>query len=178
MHYRPPPPPGADREQVFLALAQRNFVLSSTTVRRDALEEAGGFDTGIRGADDYDMWFRLLLTGRTAVQASSRPLMLWRDSVDSQSKDELMMVRNLRDVLALVAADPRTPASAREHLESRIRAVDRELAMMAGRNPLPRAAYWLRANAVAMRQALLRGRYWPDQPPPEVAAAFPDLRRG
>ncbi len=177
MHYRPPPPPGADREEVFLTLAKRNFVHSSATIRRDALEEAGGFDAGIRGADDYDMWFRLLLTGRTAVQASSKPLILWRDSPDSQSKNELMMTQNLRDVLALVAADPRTPGSAREELASRIRGVDRELAMMAGRNPLPRIAYWLRGSAVAARQWLFRNRYWPAEPPPEVAAAFPNLGR-
>ena len=176
MHYRPPPPPGADREEVFLTLATRNFVLSSATIRREALEEAGGFDAGIRGADDYDMWFRLLLTGRTAVQASARPLMLWRDSPASQSKDELMMGRNLRDVLALVAADPRTPGSAREQLESQIRGVDRELAMMAGSNPLPRIAYWLRGSIIAARNRLFRDRYWPAEPPPEVAAAFPTFR--
>lgn len=177
MHYRPPPPPGADQEEVFLALADRNFVLSSTTVRRDALEAAGRFDSGIRGVDDYDMWFRIMLTGRTAVQASERPLMLWRDRTDSQSKDELMMYQSLRDVLALVAADPRAPSAVREQLEERIRGVDRELTMMSGRNRLPRIAYWLRGSALAMRESLFRNRYWPAQPPPEVAAAFPHLGR-
>ena len=49
--------------------------------------------------------------------------------------------------------------------------------MMAGLNPLPRIAYWLRGSIIAARQSLFRNRYWPAEPPPEVAAAFPRFGR-
>jgi glycosyltransferase involved in cell wall biosynthesis len=46
-------------------LRYRNPIVPSTVlVRRDALINAGGFREDIRACEDWDMWFRLLQTGR------------------------------------------------------------------------------------------------------------------
>jgi glycosyltransferase involved in cell wall biosynthesis len=177
MEVRPAPAPRADLEQIFLVLGRGNFVQSSATVRRDALEATGGFATEIRGTDDYDLWFRILLSGRRAVRAGDRPLMLQRGRHDSQSKDELMMVESLRRVLVRVVEDPRTPETAREQISRRIKAVDRELAMVAGINPAARALLRLRSAAVRLRNLARRDGAWLSEPPADVAAAFPELAR-
>ena len=44
-------------------LSGLNFVMSSTTVRREALDATGGFDPRIRGADDFDLWLRIAAKG-------------------------------------------------------------------------------------------------------------------
>lgn len=45
---------------VWRPLLVDNFITFSTTmVRRAVLEQVGGFDVGIRHADDYDLWLRL-----------------------------------------------------------------------------------------------------------------------
>ena len=92
-----------------MTLAARNFVMSSATVRAAALREVGGFAREITGTDDYDLWFRLMLAGHTAARAGDTPLLLQRDRDDSQSKDDVMMLRGLLLVLERALADPRTP---------------------------------------------------------------------
>jgi hypothetical protein len=174
---RPGPPPGADHLTQLLALTRTNFVMSSTTVRRDALEQAGGFDTSVRGTDDYDMWFRIMLSGRTAVLGSPTPLLLQRDRFDSQSKDELMMDRGLLLVLERVIADARTPEPVRAAAAERAKGVAREIERRGGENPLPRALLGLREGAIRVRDRLFDDRRWLAQPPAEVADAFPEIAR-
>jgi hypothetical protein len=149
--------------------------MSSATVRREVLNELGGFDTAIRGTDDYDLWLRILLTGRTCVRAGATPLLLQRGRHDSVSKDERMMDQGLIAVLRAAADSPSMPPAAREIAEQRIAETRRDLQMRDSRNPLPRAAWTLRARAVAVRNRLRFDHYWPAEPPPKVAAAFPEL---
>ena len=127
---RPPPPATSDRDQVLATLIERNFVQNSALVREAALDRAGGFDPGMRGTDDYELWLRLVLDGGTAVRAADAPLMLQRAHADSQSRDLVMMATGLREVLTRVSADPRTPAFGRELAARRIREVDRETALL------------------------------------------------
>ena len=55
------PPPQLQLE----AIAEHNFVFTSCLVRRSAFERAGGFSTDrqIIGAEDYDLWLRLIAGG-------------------------------------------------------------------------------------------------------------------
>ena len=173
--FRPGPAPGATHEDQVVALARANFVMSSSTVRRRALEEVGGFDETIRGTDDYDLWFRLLLAGWEAALAAPTPLLLQRDRFDSASKNALMMANGLRQVLERAAADPRMPARAVAALAPRRAEIEREIAFLSGRGMLARTKQALRPRAVALRKAVASRRLWLDRPPPEVAAAFPEL---
>ena len=173
LHYRPGPPPDADREQTLIALARANFVMSSATVRREALAEAGGFDTAIRGTDDYDLWLRIVLAGHGAVRAGSAPLLLQRGRADSVSKDERMMFEGVREVLKRALDSPAMPAEGREIASGRLTELDRDLG---DANPVERAVWAARARVVALRNRLLFSHEWRADPPPEVAAAFPQLR--
>ena len=170
---RPGPAPDAPWADVFMALASRNFVMSSVTIRSEALAECGGFDREIAGTDDYDLWFRLLLGGRTAVRAGETPLLLQRDRDDSQSKDDLMMLEGLRLVLKRVLDDQRTPPAARRVLEERVRTVQRKITnASAGGRPGDLA---IRGRAARLRERLLPGRAFYDETPAAIAAAFPEL---
>ena len=88
------------RRPIFLSRfpGHLNFVMSSTTVRREALKATGGFDETIRGADDFDLWVRIAAKGYGAARADGINL-VQRDRSDSQSKDLPMMIKNARAVL-------------------------------------------------------------------------------
>ncbi len=48
------------REDLFLQLYRGNFLSTSCmTIRKDILEQAGGFDDSLRSAQDYDLWIRV-----------------------------------------------------------------------------------------------------------------------
>ncbi len=174
---RPGPAPDAPREQVFVTLATRNFVMSSVTARVDALGRSGGFDPAIAGTDDYDLWFRLLLDGGTAVRAGEAPLLLQRDRDDSQSKDDLVMLEGLALVLERVLADERTPAAARSILAERIDLARRRIAQGSEPSRATRLAGELRSRGVRLRERLFPGQSFYDEPPAAVTAAFPELAR-
>ncbi len=174
---RPPPPPGAPWELIVATLGRANFVMSSATVRRAALDEAGGFRLDVGGVDDYDLWFRILLAGHVAVAAATEPLLLQRDRADSQSKDNSMMLEGLTRVLERVLADPRLPPSARPEVEQ-------QLAAAAGRHAAVTGAATGAGLLVAARERLIVARDWlfdrrkfRDRAPPDVVAAFPHLGR-
>jgi glycosyltransferase involved in cell wall biosynthesis len=44
-------------------IARENFCTNGAVIRRSAFERAGGFDETIHGAEDYDLWIRLILAG-------------------------------------------------------------------------------------------------------------------
>jgi GT2 family glycosyltransferase len=45
------------------AIARANFVANGCVIRRDWFERAHGFDEAIHGAEDYELWMRLILAG-------------------------------------------------------------------------------------------------------------------
>jgi glycosyltransferase involved in cell wall biosynthesis len=173
LEVRPGPEPGSSWEQVFLTLASRNFVMSSATVRAGALREVGGFAREVTGTDDYDLWFRLMLAGHTAVRAGNTPLLLQRDRNDSQSKDDVLMLNGLRLVLERTLADGRTPPAARPVLEHRIQDLERSI----GAGRLEQIWNVLRRRGAKLREQILPGTAYAETPP-EVAAAFPELAHG
>jgi glycosyltransferase involved in cell wall biosynthesis len=143
------------------------------TVRAGALREVGGFAREVTGTDDYDLWFRLMLAGHTAVRAGDTPLLLQRDRDDSQSKDDVLMLRGLLLVLERTLADPRAPTAARPLLERRIHALEGTIAKA------PETGLAQTSNTFRRRGARLREQLWPGsvyrETPPAVAAAFPEL---
>ena len=52
---RTPRRPPRDRESLLLELLRRNFVFSSATLRRSAVEAVGGYTTFTR-SEDYELW--------------------------------------------------------------------------------------------------------------------------
>lgn len=51
---------GLPREPLYLGLLRANFIgTSSVAVRREVLEQVGGFDVGLASSEDLDMWLRI-----------------------------------------------------------------------------------------------------------------------
>jgi glycosyltransferase involved in cell wall biosynthesis len=55
---------------------------SSILIRRDLLDEAGGFDEGLPAGEDYDLWLKISLISR--IDYISRPLVIKRGGHDDQ----------------------------------------------------------------------------------------------
>ena len=172
----PPPDPPQDPAEFLELLAVDNFILSSATVRRSVLERVGGFDPMLTGVDDYDLWLRILAAGYAAVR-TPRPLVIQRDHPGSQSKDSEMMVSNLGQMLAKRAEQDGLPPPVREILSRRVEETGRELALLRGELPVRRGLLRLRLLAGGLWRSLTETRRFYDEPPPEVAAAFPNLAR-
>lgn len=75
-------------------LIQSNFVLcSAIVVRRDLLLELGGFDESLKGAQDWDLWFRL--GGKTRFAYVEEPLATRHKRSDSMSRPSAKWFRTV-----------------------------------------------------------------------------------
>ena len=65
-----------DRDQPAIVSLMRNnpFSTSAVVVRRDRLEQSGGFDETLPSAEDYDLWIQLVLLPGFRVGFIDRPL--------------------------------------------------------------------------------------------------------
>jgi glycosyltransferase involved in cell wall biosynthesis len=74
------------------AILERNFIFGLAAVRRERLEQHGGFDEAIRWTTDWDLWLRLILAGARAG-CVPEPLALYRlreTSLTAQRRDLLL----------------------------------------------------------------------------------------
>ena len=67
-----------------------------TLLRRSALDKVGGFDPDIWGADDLDLWIRLLGAGPLLI--SKKPALFYRLHQHNASSDTMRMATNLKKV--------------------------------------------------------------------------------
>lgn len=73
-------------------LSRRFNVYIGSVLRRAAVEQVGGFDAGLRSAEDLDLWIRLLEAGWHAAYVP-HPLGRYRRRPDSMSWDERSLLR-------------------------------------------------------------------------------------
>jgi glycosyltransferase involved in cell wall biosynthesis len=170
----PPETPPADSEELLVRLIQSNFVLSSATVRRRVLVESGGFDPSLNGVDEYDLWLRIAVAGHVAARAPGR-LVIQRDRFDSQSKDELMMIEGLVEVLGRVAANEGATQRVRDASARRVEDWAKLARGLRGDPGLETAAFKARRAAGRLKRAVSPGPDMFEEPPPEIAEAFPNL---
>jgi len=172
-------------------LLEVNFILtSSVVVRRDALEQLGGFDPSLSHAEDLDLWIRL--ARRWPATASRRALVRYQHRAGGLTRQ--IETRLMGDVTLFhrLASDPeldprwRTLARAREArcrfrlamtaLRDGRRAQARVHLREAWRFPdraLPVCSAWVASLVPAGWLARLRGRRWATQ----VAAPMGRARR-
>jgi glycosyltransferase involved in cell wall biosynthesis len=74
------------------ALLRKNTICVSSIVPRELIDELGGFATDCLGTEDYDMWLRILETGRT-VLAAREPLFHYRVADTAVSANVAGMAR-------------------------------------------------------------------------------------
>jgi glycosyltransferase involved in cell wall biosynthesis len=71
-HFPIPPP-----EQQLLAILRHNFVSIGALFPRDTYEAVGGFRDGVSGAEDWDLWIRMIRAG-LRVHGAVAPTLLYR----------------------------------------------------------------------------------------------------
>lgn len=80
----------AARAVTLTSLLRHNTIFVSSLVPRALIDQLGGFATNCLGTEDYDMWLRILETGRTVLHIRE-PLALYRRGATSVSANEAQM---------------------------------------------------------------------------------------
>lgn len=171
MAYQDPPARAPADPQTFLAeLVDRNFVFTSATIRRAVLDEVGAFRESLQAAEDYDLWLRIAAGGHRATLAPGR-LAVYRKRAGSLSTNEPLMTASLREVLRAVAEEYDVSTEVRERARARLARLDAALLPDGRLTAIQR----VRSAGARLKWALLGRLLLYRTPPPEVAAAFPDL---
>jgi glycosyltransferase involved in cell wall biosynthesis len=171
---RHPDPAPSDPQAFLFALLERNFVYVSAMLPRSVLEEVGGYDESQLGAEDYELWLRVATAGHDPVWVPGCHA-LYRVHSGNRSQDKGLGARGLRDMYRGLSEESMPTLAHRELLARRRRETERELDAITGRLRVQWAIRRLRHHFLAIRPHLGLGEAWYDEPPPEVAAAFPDL---
>jgi len=176
MRYQDPPEsPPADPEELLRALLRRNFVFTAATVRRSVFEGVGGYDGTLRASEDYELWLRIAANGYRAVRAEGI-LAVYRKRAASLSTDVRLMLTSEREVFRLVAEEYEVEQPVRDLAAARKRVRDVQIASLNGERTALGLAYEARKLVVGAKNRVLAPLAWRRVAPPEVAAAFPDLK--
>jgi hypothetical protein len=171
---RPPVPPPTDAATFLSELLKRNFVYTSTVVRRSALAHVGGVNEARTAAVDYDLWLRIVVAGFHPAWIPGQQG-LYRIHPGQLSRDVERMNRNLAALYGELRMDDMPSAAHRELLAARRRQSARELAMHEGGARWRATVRRARHHLGRARQQIGLGDRWYAVPPPEITAAFPDL---
>ena len=150
------------------ALLRHNRIFVSSLVPRKLIEQLGGFATDCLGTEDYDMWLRIVESGR-AVVAVREPLAVYRMGPGTVSTNAAGMARAMqatyRHALERGRLTARERAIARSELRwQRLIELGAEAArqrMQTGRLPV---GGLLRAAPLGMLVALGRPALWVQAP--------------
>jgi hypothetical protein len=168
-----PADPPQDPTEFLRLLLRRNFVFGLGAMNREAFGAVGGFDATLRAAEDYELWMRFLVRGYRAARAPGR-LAIVRDRHGAMHTDEAAMLRNLAQVYGSIASEPELPAELRPLIAERIADTEAAAERLDGRGQA--AVRAVRGRLGAVKRATVRRDFWYPGTPPEVAAAFPDLK--
>lgn len=142
-----------------VAIFQENFVISTACVQRSTLDCVGGYDAGLRGVEDWDLWIRVLLHVGPALR-DPRPLSLYRRGHASVSSNRVAMARQAVLLLEKHAASRLSPpqeAARRAALRTRRAHLERVLADDdLGHGHRRAAALYVRSAVRERQPALLR----------------------
>lgn len=171
-HFEPPSEPPADPLERSVALASGNFIGGVRTVRREALEAAGGFDESLSFAEDYDLWMRIVLHGFDLVHVS-QAIVVVSDRPGSLSKNRQAMDRGIAAVCLKIEREYEAPpevkaAAARQHAVIEERAARYT-------SPMWRLGSRIKAIATEAHYHAFPSRYWHLELPIELQDELPLL---
>jgi glycosyltransferase involved in cell wall biosynthesis len=175
-HQRPPDPPPATARELRDVLLERNFIFNAVTVRRAVVDAVGAPDPRLRSMVDWEWWLRMAAGGWAGIRVPGR-LGVYRLRSSSMSRDPVKVQSGLRDLFRLVAEEYDLPDDARTRARARAGAAEAQLAALAATRPLRSRLERLRLSLGILRERHLQPRLWHRTPPPELVAAFGDLRR-
>jgi len=107
------------------AILDRNFIFGLAAVKRDRFVAAGGFDTSLRYATDWDLWCRLILDGVHAGLVD-RPLARYRLRPESLSAQRARLLAGRCAVLEKAASRDDLSAAERATVENALQREQRE----------------------------------------------------
>jgi glycosyltransferase involved in cell wall biosynthesis len=91
-----------NRGDVFDRLIVKNFIYTSCVIaRRDAIQEAGNMDLGLRFAQDWDLWLKIA-AGRPA-ECVFEPLVLYRQSASGCLTRDIKAEERLREMESVLS---------------------------------------------------------------------------
>jgi glycosyltransferase involved in cell wall biosynthesis len=85
-----------DKQEV--AILRNNFIFGAGAVRTEAFRAVDGYRNGIRYAEDWDLWMRLLLTGHRAGLID-QPLYEYRRRAESLTGQKVELALGVLDLL-------------------------------------------------------------------------------
>lgn len=143
-----------------MRIVEENFVLSTACVPRAVFERLGGFDEGLKGCEDWDLWIRIILDdGRASLVP--HPLSRYRrghqslsSDVNSMIREELRMLEKVRQSDLAPTLESRRAAAARVR-RGRLEVMEADQAAVTGHRTS--AVGYLRAS-VELRQARLAAK--------------------
>jgi glycosyltransferase involved in cell wall biosynthesis len=97
---------------------ESTVVTPSVVVRRDLLEELGGYDETLRACEDYDLWLRL--ASRSEASCIDQPLVLVRRHRE-HSFDDITCLRSMQQILESLQTSDAVPHLAQCITERRMR---------------------------------------------------------
>ena len=164
--YRPAVVPEDPRE-FYRALLEENFIWVAACVPRAVLDELGGFDERLRASEDWNMWLRIVATGRRAAGTTDR-LGLYRHTEGQMHADIGRMFTGQRDCMRGVLETAPLDDELRAATEARLARSER----LAAEGPPVPGWRRLASRALGPVRPVKDFRL---RPPAEVAAAFGHL---
>jgi glycosyltransferase involved in cell wall biosynthesis len=138
-----------------LAILRSNFIFGAGAVRADAFRAVGGYRTGARYAEDWDLWIRLLLRGYRAGLID-QPLYEYRRSAASLTGQKVELALGVLELLARARSFKLT---AEQGQQLRLTEQEwRERAARAARRSADPRARRMALRATAGRRATMRAR--------------------
>lgn len=164
--YRPAVVP-RDPRAFYLALLRENFIWVSACVPRTVFHAVGGFDERLRAAEDWNLWLRIMATGRRAM-GTTELLGVYRHTAGQMHADPHRMLTGQRDAMHSVVE--RAPLDDELRAATLARAAQIE-AVLAGGVVAPVWRRGLRALIAPTRGV----KDFRVRTPPVVARALPHL---
>ena len=171
-HFEPPSEPPADPLERAIALASINFIGGVRTVRREALESAGGFDESLSFAEDYDLWMRIVLRGFALVHVPEA-IVVVSDRPGSLSKNREAMDQGIAAVCRKIEYEYEAPPEVKAAAARQYALIEERAARYA------RFTWRLGSNVkrvvTEIRYVAFPARYWHTTLPEKLASELPLL---
>jgi glycosyltransferase involved in cell wall biosynthesis len=107
-----------EREPLFRLMSLRNVMfLGSFLVRREAFERLGGFDLARRGAEDWELFLRLVLSEPVGFSAGA-PMSKYLKHEGGLSTDDDLMGRDHINTLESIRRHPSLTPALRAHVDA------------------------------------------------------------
>jgi glycosyltransferase involved in cell wall biosynthesis len=164
----PAAPPTAPHE-FLLALLDRNFVYTSATIRRDVLIDVGGYDERLRYGEDFELWARIVQSGRAPVCVPGR-LAVHRRHPSSLTSDVRRFYAGVCQTYGIILAEHPLDDDAGAIVRRRLDYWAHHLAQLDA--PRPRARARRAVRRLPLR--LLERRRWLQSIPEPVATTLAD----